>query len=145
MNTIAIYQTVVLALAIAAWSVTTSRARVFAGVRSWIADRNSWLGELVACPYCTCHWLALGLTLAYRPRLVQLWLPLDLLVTVFVMVATASMVAGVIMLLIPFHGDDDQNDIEEEVEQLREALETARTALRQKAKQIRELSGDSQD
>jgi len=59
---------------------------------------RSWFGDLFDCPYCVGHWLCWGATAIYRPRLVTLWLPLDLLVTSFVMIAAAAVVSGLIGL-----------------------------------------------
>lgn len=82
---------IVLALAIAAVACTVSLAKISAPVRVWVARRDGraweWIGQLLGCPYCVTHWLAIGATAIYRPRLVDLWLPLDLLVTAFAIVA----------------------------------------------------------
>lgn len=106
MNMIGLYQVAVLALATAAISVTVSRARVFASAREWIASRNTWLGELVSCSYCTSHWVAIALVAIYRPVLVSQWIIVDLLVSVFGVVAIAAIVSGVIIKLNPFSGSD---------------------------------------
>lgn len=57
---------------------------------------SSWLGDLVGCPYCVSHWLTAAAVLIYRPRLVELWCPLDLLVTALAMVAFTAVVVGFI-------------------------------------------------
>ena len=89
----------ILALATASVSMTLSKAQIFAGLRKWLLDGcwlRVWVGELLSCPYCTSHWVALVLVLAYRPILVQAWLPLDLAVAVFVIVTLAAPLQWVI-------------------------------------------------
>lgn len=105
MNMIGLYQVAILALATAAISVTVSKARVLASAREWIASRNNWLGELVSCSYCTSHWVAIALVAIYRPVLVSQWIIVDLLVSVFGVVAIAAIVSGVIIKLNPFRGE----------------------------------------
>ncbi|MBB4702515.1 hypothetical protein [Sphaerisporangium siamense] len=85
----------VLALAIGAVACTISLAKVFAPARAWVAGRRGrawrWLADLIGCPYCVSHWLAFSATVIYRPRLVSLWLPLDLAVTTMAIVALAML------------------------------------------------------
>lgn len=102
MNAIGLYQVAVLALATAAISVTISKARIFASAREWIASRNTWLGELVSCSYCTSHWVAIALVAIYRPVLIPQWFIVDLIVSVFGMVAISAVISGVIIKLNPF-------------------------------------------
>lgn len=104
MNTIGLYQVAVLALATSAISVTVSKSRVFASPRNWIASRSSWLGELMSCSYCTSHWVAIALIAIYRPAIVTQWIVVDLLVSMFGLVAIAAIVSGAIIKLNPFHG-----------------------------------------
>ncbi len=106
MNMIGLYQVAVLALATAAISVTISKARLFASAREWIAKRNTWLGELMSCSYCTSHWVAIALVAIYRPVLVSQWIIVDLFVSVFAVVAIAAIVSGMIIKLNPFRGTD---------------------------------------
>lgn len=105
MNMIELYQVAVLALAVAAISVTTSKSRMFASSRVWIAGRSEFLGELASCHYCTSHWLAIVLVAIYRPVLVPQWFLIDLIVSVFAMVAISALISGVIIKLTPFRGD----------------------------------------
>ncbi len=103
MNMTGLYHVVVLALATAAISVTVSKARLFAFVREWIAARNTWIGELISCSYCTSHWVAIAFVAIYRPVVISRWIVADLFVSVFSMVAIAAIVSGVIIKLNPFH------------------------------------------
>lgn len=137
MNITGLYQVAVLALATAAISATVSKARVFAFAREWIASRNTWLGELVSCSYCTSHWVAIALVAIYRPVLISQCIAVDLLVSVFGVVAISAIVSGVIIKLNPFPSRNDE--LESEVTQLRETLQVARIKLVEQARTIKEL------
>lgn len=140
MNT-AMYQVVVLALATAAISTTISKGGIFASAREWIFERNEWLGKLVSCSYCTSHWVAMALVAFYRPVLVQQWLIADLVISVFSVVAISAIISGLIIKLIPFQQPQSAEDEidEEEVEQLRVALQTARDKIVEQSRTIKEL------
>lgn len=91
----------ILSLAVAAISFTTSKAVIFRSLRLWIDDRNEWLGELVACPYCTAHWVAFAAVAIYQPRPVNSGaLILDLFVSAMAIVAVASIVVGIIFIAL---------------------------------------------
>ena len=105
MDLTGLYQVAVLAMAVAAIAVTTSKSRMFAPMRKWLAERSDMLGELASCNYCTSHWLSIAFVAIYRPVLVPQWFLVDLVVSVFVMVAIAAVVGGAIIKLNPFHGD----------------------------------------
>lgn len=111
MNMIGLYHITVLALATAAISVTVSKARLFASAREWIALRSNRLGELVSCSYCTSHWVAIAFVAIYRPVLISQWIAVDLLVSVFGVVAIASIISGVIIKLTPFRGSDGVSSV----------------------------------
>lgn len=84
-----------LALPVAAISLTISKADVFLPLRSWIYDRNEWLGELVRCPYCVAHWLSFGAVAIYQPRLVHSsFALLDYFASAMALVAIATIVMG---------------------------------------------------
>jgi hypothetical protein len=95
---------VVLAAAIAVVASTVSLTKICAPLRVWVARRDgsawTWVGQLIGCPYCLSHWLAFAATAVYRPRLVTLWWPLDLLVTAFAIVALAMVGALIIRRVI---------------------------------------------
>lgn len=136
---VALFQMFVLALATAAISVTVSKARVFASFRSWVASKNAWFGELISCSYCTSHWVALALTAVYRPKLVSQLTAIDFLVSVFAIVATSAVLSGAIMKLTPFQQPPPDSDDENEVEQLRVALKSARDKLIEQARVIERI------
>lgn len=70
-----------LSLAVASISFTISETRLFAPLRTWIMDRNAFVGEIVSCGYCLGHWVAFALVFVYRPRLFQSWWMLDYVLT----------------------------------------------------------------
>lgn len=88
---------VLLAMAVAAMSVTISLSKVFKNLRDNISSRNAWLGELVSCPYCFSHWLSFLAVLVYRPQVLEGGAPfLNLFLTAFVLVCLASLFGGLI-------------------------------------------------
>lgn len=94
-----------LTLASAAASFTLSRGVVFQGVRDVILRRGPlWLGRLVMCPYCTLHWVALGVVLAYRPRVLSvpsvLHPALELVGTWLALVGASALVLGLYARLL---------------------------------------------
>lgn len=99
MNILGLYQIIALALATAAISVTISKAVIFASLREWIEEHNSWFGELINCHYCTSHWVAMAFVAMYRPVFIQLWIGIDLIVSLFCVVAISAIVSGVIIKL----------------------------------------------
>jgi hypothetical protein len=130
------YEVMVIALATAAISLTISKGRIFIPLREWIASRNTWLGELVSCFYCTSHWVAIALVVIYQPVLLRKWLFLDLLVSVFVVVSVSTLVCGAIIRLTSM-GED--NSAHEEIESLRGALESARGVIQSQQEKIRQF------
>lgn len=136
-----LYQVAVLALATAAISVTMSKAQVFASFRKWIASRSSWLGELFSCYYCTSHWVAIALIAAYRPVVIRMWAPADLVVSLFVVVAIAAAAGGAIIRLTPFQQPMADGEFDKRVREIREALQAARKRIIEQDDLIRRLQG----
>ena len=68
---------------------------MFESPRKWIATKNTLLGELVRCFFCFSHWVAFAAVAIYQPRPLQAWLPADLVVSAFVIVAMATLISGV--------------------------------------------------
>lgn len=86
-----------LGLAVGALSWTLTKAKVFEWLRQWIANRNKWLGDLAKCPYCASHWLGAGAVIYYHPILMRSDVyVLDLVVSIFIVVAFASFTGGLI-------------------------------------------------
>jgi len=109
MDFVVLSQVAVLAVAASAISATISRAKVFASTRRCIALHNRWLGELVSCHYCMVHWVCAGFTVIYRPVIMQVFFPIDLFVSLFVMVGFAAIISGVIVCLTFTGGDAKTN------------------------------------
>lgn len=130
-----IFAMLVLVLATSAISLTITKGSIFENLREQVIERSQWFGKLVSCPYCTSHWVSFILVAIYQPRLVSSWWPFDLLVSAFAIVALAAPVSWVVYH--SFTGMAKTN--EEEVEQLREALQIARDKLAEQAATIRSL------
>lgn len=86
----------VLALAVGSASFTVARTKVSRPFREWVAQRSTWFGNLVTCPYCTSHWLAAIAIALYRPRPVEMTPVLDWGVAWLATVALSAAVIGVI-------------------------------------------------
>lgn len=116
MNVEAFLTTVILAIAVAAVSMTIGRAKVSEGFRSWADNKSAWLGKLVNCPYCISHWIALVAVAWYRPRVITSgFIVFDWVVSLFVIVALASLVSGMIKLAsFPTVGSQLEKDRERE-------------------------------
>jgi multisubunit Na+/H+ antiporter MnhG subunit len=116
MNVEAFLTTVILAIAVAAVSMTIGRAKVSEGFRSWADNKSAWLGKLVNCPYCISHWIALVAVAWYRPRVITSgFIVFDWFVSLFVIVALASLVSGMIKLAsFPTVGSQPEKDRERE-------------------------------
>lgn len=102
-----------IALAVAAAALTITRAVVFAPLRNWVAKHSDFFGELISCPYCTSHWLAIAGTVVFQPRITHTWLVLDLTLTAFVIVALATMLYGVVYTmaaLVPGLPSEDEDE-----------------------------------
>jgi hypothetical protein len=81
-----------LSLVTATTSVTIAKSKAFLRLRRLAAARGRWLRDLVRCPYCLSHWIALVLVPAYRPVLAESGVPvLDLLVSLFSVVALSAL------------------------------------------------------
>jgi len=88
---------VALSLAVAALSMTITKAKVTIPLRNAIIRRSAWFGELFSCPYCMNHWLAVSIVAVYRPVIVDSgFYLLDLAVSALVVVALASFGVGLI-------------------------------------------------
>lgn len=87
----------VLGAACAVVTMTISKASIFERPRVWLDQNYEWIGDLVACPYCTSHWAAFLLVALFQPRPVEtnLYL-LDMIASVFAMTFVSSMGCGAI-------------------------------------------------
>ncbi len=99
---------VVIALAAAACAVTVTRSRLFAAVREYPReyrarfypefDNKGWqlFDALLRCTYCVAHWTAAAIVAIYRPRLVHLLAPLDVIITGLAVIAVAACMAALL-------------------------------------------------
>jgi hypothetical protein len=90
-------EVVLLSLVTASVSFTISETKLFEPLRRWV--KKIHLGELLSCGYCLGHWVAFVLVSIYRPRLFDMWWPLDYFITALV-IAWLSGVQWVIMCFI---------------------------------------------
>lgn len=131
----------VLALAVAAISLTITKAAIFKNLREWVDERSEWFGKLVSCPYCTSHWVSFILVVIYRPVIVPsaVW-PVNLAVSAFVIVGLAApMSLAIYCSFTKLHEPEN-----EEVQALRTALEKAKEKLVEQAGKIKALSAAGQ-
>lgn len=127
----------ILALAVAALSLTITKAAIFEGLRQWVKGRSSLFGKLVSCPYCTSHWLSFILVGIYHPVIVEspVWL-VNLAISAFVIVGLAAPISWIIYSSFTRLYEHENED----VEQLRSTLEKAMQKLVEQAQQIKVLS-----
>jgi len=103
-----LFRVIILGVATGAISLFLTKSTLLNGFHTWLENRLPFLEEMLSCPWCTSHWVALIFTLIYRPLLLDWtnrpvwevyspvnWIltPIDYLVTILVMVAVA-MVTG---------------------------------------------------
>ena len=92
----AIYKVLVLGIVTGAISMVITKGAIFNKAHEWLEKRSPFLENMLSCPWCTSHWVALFFTLIYHPLLVNAFLPVDYIVTVFAMVTVASVTSWVI-------------------------------------------------
>lgn len=94
-----IFRLLYLGVACGAISMVLTKAAVLNSFHDWLEKRFPKLEEMLSCPWCTSHWVALFLVLVYRPLVLKStgWLvPVDYIVTIFVMTVIAAITARVI-------------------------------------------------
>ncbi|ABS27843.1 hypothetical protein [Anaeromyxobacter sp. Fw109-5] len=93
----ALWTCVVLAMVVSGTSNTITGTDIFEPLRRFLAARSSWLGHLIACFYCTSHWIAFFLVALCRPVLVETgFAPVDLAVSAFFVIQLATFFTGVL-------------------------------------------------
>jgi hypothetical protein len=100
-----VFQMVYLSVACGAMSLVLTKSSVLNPLHDWLEKNVPFLSKMLSCPWCTSHWVALGLVLAYDPlaisaydhatwQVLSWWrfvlVPLDITVAVFVMVALST-------------------------------------------------------
>lgn len=91
---------IILGLATATVSTTVGSSKLFRGLRSWVATQSPFWGELISCPYCLGHWVALFAVLLYNPPATAL--AVDLIIQWLAVTALSAVTSGLIGRL---HGD----------------------------------------
>ena len=91
-------EVLLLSLVTASISFTVSEAKLFKPLREWVKRKIRW-GELLSCGYCLGHWVAFALVAIYRPRLFEMWWPLDYFLTALV-IAWLSGIQWVLMCYV---------------------------------------------
>lgn len=87
-----------LSLVTASISYTITETKLFKAPREWMQKKGHW-GEVFSCGYCFGHWVAFALVAIYRPRLFDVWWPLDYLLTALV-IAWLSGIQWALMCLL---------------------------------------------
>ena len=55
----------IMALATATISVTIGQSKLFAPFRAWAKSKWQFVGELLSCPYCLGHWVAVIMVMEF--------------------------------------------------------------------------------
>lgn len=99
---------VVLALAVSAIAMTLTKTAIFRPPRSWVARKSEFWGELVTCPYCTSHWVAVALAVAVPARPVQTgWWILDFGIATSALVTLSAVGCGMIYKAFADMGEEE--------------------------------------
>ncbi len=77
-------QIVLLSSVTACIAFTVADTKLFRAFRERMKAKHSFGGDLFSCGYCLGHWIAFVLTAVYRPRLFEMWPPLDYFLTALV-------------------------------------------------------------
>lgn len=105
-----------ISVATSAISLTISRAKVFEWLRKGLPKRKppgKFLAELVSCPYCVSHWVALALVWAYPLRFTGNFY-VDLIVLTFAVVGISAVMSGRVYAAIASIGGLEDEEPEEE-------------------------------
>lgn len=128
-----------LALPVASISLTTSRAKVFAGFRTWAAERSAWFGKLVECTYCTSHWVAFLAVAFYQPNVMNSGvLFVDLMASAFAVVALAAPMAGLMFTSLGRITPDETGPLREALAKARDGLQHQNEIIKIQKEQLAE-------
>lgn len=97
-------------------SFTIARAKFFESFRDFFFNRSNpetvlgrwigWLYELISCPYCLSHWVALVCVFIWQPRITNCSVAvIDYIISVFVIVGIASFSWGLFQKLTESNHD----------------------------------------
>jgi len=92
-----VFNLIFLGIATGAISMVVSRSTLLNAFHAWVEKRSLRLEEMLSCPWCLSHWIALVFTIIYHPLIVTSWfVPLDYFVTLMVMTVVAAITARII-------------------------------------------------
>ncbi len=100
-----VWKIVLLSIAVSAFSLTVTRAKVTGSFRDRMAKKNKFFGDLVNCPYCFSHWVAAVAVILWQPRTTEIalwpWLlwPLDYALSAFLIIGVSALISGAILAL----------------------------------------------
>ena len=94
-----------LSVACGAASLVVSKGAVFDRAHKWLEPRAPLLEQMLSCPWCLSHWVALALVLVSRPLPLTGLLPVDYFVATMVVVALSSLTARAIFWAYSAMGD----------------------------------------
>lgn len=96
----------ILTVAVGCGAFMLAKATIFSPLRQNVIRRTrpgaprratwKWVNDLLSCPFCVSVWLAAGAVVVYRPRLLHVWLPVDLLTEVLAVAGGSMLVVLVI-------------------------------------------------
>lgn len=117
---------VVCSLAVSAISWTVTKSTVFIPLRKFISGKSAWLFQLITCPYCFSHYLALAavLLVKYQPVATQ-YVVVNYIISVFATVTLASAFTG---YLIRYAFQFDMKEYEQ-IEHLTNLLEKSKEVI----------------
>lgn len=121
---------IIAGLAVASISYTISIAKIFKNQREWIKSKNSWLGELLSCPYCTSHYVSMAVS-PWIFTNIQIPAIINFIITTFCLVAIAALWTQIILLL--------SLKSTQEVENLRQLLAKSKQIILDQQNKIEEL------
>lgn len=127
-----------MSLAAGAISMTIAKSQAFEPLRDWVKARSEWFGDLIHCPYCVSHYVAIFFVGVYQPLLLpglawaelspiagafwpNLWPNIkvfgpffvNLVISVFTTVAITAPICGVIYKSIAVIAMGSRNDEED--------------------------------
>ncbi len=94
---------ILISLATASMTLTLSRSKLFAPVRMRMPG---WIATPWRCHYCLGHWVALAWVLTCAPEMQGANKFSQVMLAWFAVVAMASFMMGLILLVVPMKGDD---------------------------------------
>ncbi len=83
-----------LALVTATVTVNLTRASIFYRPRTWLGQKSKFIEKLLACPFCTSHWVAFAIVGLYRPQVLPMYGVVNFFAASFAIVTLTSFLIG---------------------------------------------------